>query len=182
MRVEQAPDTFFTQSPTHAISELQRTQHSLAEAQALAQIGSWEWDLLTGQVTWSDEHYRIFGFDLGTPIAIETAIRCVHPDDRLRIQSTIQRSIADRHPYVCELRIVRPDGVERVVEARGRVECDGTGHPIRKVGTTQDVTERTAAAVALWRVETQHRDFIENAVEGVVRSTPEGRFLMANQS
>ncbi len=144
MRVEQAPAAPSRHvSPRQAIAELQRTQQLLAEAQALAHIGSWEWDLVTDRITWSDEHYRIFGFELGTPIDFETASRC---------------------------------------QARGRVECDAAGHPVRKVGTIQDVTERAQATAALHRAETQYRDLVENAVEGVFRTTPDGRFVMANQS
>src|SRR5438045_2092688 len=117
----------------------------LAEAQALAHIGSWEWDLVTGRVTWSDEHYRIYGLEPGTALDFDTASRCVHSADRPRIQQQIRQSLQDGMPYLCEFRVVRQDGSERVVEARGRMERASSGRPLRKVGTSQDVRARSDA-------------------------------------
>src|SRR5260370_28341279 len=175
MRVEQAPAAPSRHvSPRQAIAELQRTQQLLAEAQALAHIGSWEWDLVTDRITWSDEHYRIFGFELGTPIDFETASRCVHPADRDRAQQVIKQSLSDRQPYVCELRIVRPHRTDRVVEARRRLECDAAGHPVRKVGTIQDVTQRAQAPWAIHPVGNQYPDLVGNACEAVFPTSPDG--------
>src|SRR5437868_4534818 len=154
----------------------------LAEAQALAHIGSWEWDLVTGRVTWSDEHYRIYGLEPGTALDFDTASRCVRSADRPRIQQQIRQSLQDGMPYLCEFRVVRQDGSERVVEARGRMERASSGRPLRKVGTSQDVTERARTLARLAEAERQYRALVEHAVEGVFRTSPDGRFVMANAS
>src|SRR5467141_3371370 len=159
-----------------------RLETLLAEAQALAHIGSWEWDLLANRVTWSDEHYRLFDFPVGASLDYEKASSRTHPADRARAQQVIQQSLKDGQPYILEFRIVLPDGTQRWIEARGRAEVDAAGRVIRKVGTSQDITERAEVAAALRHAESQYRELIENAVEGVFRSTPQGRFLMANQS
>jgi PAS domain S-box-containing protein len=181
MRVERVPAQFSSRS-TQAIADLSRIQQLLAEAQALALIGSWEWDLLTGLVTWSEEHYRIFGIAPGTPMTYELASSRIHPADQPRTQHLIQQSLADGQPYRFEFRIVLPDGTERWIEARGRAERDASGRPVRKIGTSQDITERVRASERLQRAEAEHRDLVEHAVEGVFRTTPAGRFLMANQA
>jgi PAS domain S-box-containing protein len=160
----------------------ERLERQLGEAQALAQVGSWEWDLRTGHVTWSDEHYRIYGLPPGVPVDLETAKHCVHPADRPAVERLIQQAMKDGQPYSCEFRVVRPDGTERVVEAHARVERDTSGLPIRKVGTSQDITERKRIADALHLAEARYRALVEHAVEGIFRTTPDGRFLMANQA
>ena len=116
---------------------------SLTEAQALAHVGSWTWDIPADRVTWSDELYRIYGL---VPGAIEvdfaSFIRRVHPEDRSFVRGAVEHALADREPFTFEHRIVHPDGEIRWALARGRVITDDQGEPIRMVGTGQDVTER----------------------------------------
>src|SRR5438477_5824018 len=111
-----------------------------------------------------------------------TLFRSVHSADRPRIQQQIRQSLQDGMPYLCEFRVVRQDGSERVVEARGRMERASSGRPLRKVGTSQDVTERARTLARLAEAERQYRALVEHAVEGVFRTSPDGRFVMANAS
>jgi len=121
---------------------LERAALSLSEAQALAHVGSWEWDIAEDVVTWSDELYRIFGFEPGSPaVTYDLYVSRVHPDDRAFVEDAVQRALVDRQPFAFEHRIVLPDGAERLLASRGRVVVDGA-RPVRMVGTAQDITEQ----------------------------------------
>ncbi|HSE80187.1 MAG TPA: MASE1 domain-containing protein [Gaiellaceae bacterium] len=126
-----------------ASSALARTASRLAEAQALAHIGSWEWDIGGDLVTWSDELYLVFGLERGRvePLTYATYLELVHPDDRELADRAVKAALEDGQPYALEHRIVRPDGHERIVASRGRVVFHGQ-EPAKMVGTGQDVTEQ----------------------------------------
>jgi formate hydrogenlyase transcriptional activator len=119
-----------------------RNEKRLVEAQRIARVGWWEWDILTGKMDWSDEVYRIFGllpdkFDL-TPQAFFSV---VHPYDRQAVQEAVDLSLTDPgKPLAIEHRIVCPDGNDRVVYGRGEVTFDKDRRPVRMVGTIQDIT------------------------------------------
>ena len=105
---------------------LLRTASQLSEAQAIAHIGSWEWDVRRDVVTWSDELYRIFGRSPAAgPVTYATYLDAVHPDDREFVDQAVMRAYRDREPFAFEHRIVRADGAERVLAGRGRVVLEG---------------------------------------------------------
>ena len=163
-----------------AQESIRRSEKQLAEAQRLASVGSWNWDVRTGAITWSDELYRIFGLqpqkiDLG-----KQAFELIHPDDRDPVINSVKTSLETKEAYSLYYRVCRPDGIERVVHTLGHVVCDDQGDPIRVFGATQDVTERQQAELALRHAEQKYRDIFEHAGEGIFQSTPEGRYLSAN--
>ena len=120
---------------------LTESRARLADAQSIAHIGSFTWDIRNGDVTWSDEMYRIFGTDPGSlPVDLASYNVYVHEDDRAYVESVVTKGLEERRPYSFDHRIIRPDGQMRVVHARGQVEVDGNNEPIRVVGTAQDVT------------------------------------------
>jgi PAS domain-containing protein len=100
----------------------------LAEAQQIARLGSWEWEIGPDRVTWSDELFRIYGVRAdrfgGT---WEASLDRVHPDDRSRVARVIGTAVAGRRPWSLDYRIVRPDGELRMIHARGEVVCDEQG-------------------------------------------------------
>jgi PAS domain S-box-containing protein len=118
---------------------------SLNEAQALAHLGSWEWDVDRNVVRWSDELCRLFGVPPGTALTYEQFVALLHPDDRSRVQRIVARGVDTAEPFVFEHRIVRADGSVRVLAARGRVDRDASGRVIRLLGTGQDITDRRQA-------------------------------------
>jgi PAS domain S-box-containing protein len=121
----------------------------LAEAQAITHIGSWEVDLSTQAVSWSDELYRITGFEPEAfPPSYEAYLEVVHPDDRETLVEATTRALAEGRSFRVQCRIVRQDGTTRVIEMRGRGIADGSGEPVGLIGTGQDVTERHEADVA----------------------------------
>ncbi len=142
---------------------LERANASLAEAQQLAHIGSWEWDIASDRVTWSDELYRLYGLEpQSVEIDYETYVSRVHPDDRERIQSAVREALAAREPFAFDHRIQWGDERTRWVQGRGRVIVDDSGTPVRMVGTSQDITERR-------RVD-ELRDSILSAVSHELRT------------
>jgi PAS domain S-box-containing protein len=115
----------------------------LAEAQEVAHIGSWEWDIAADRVTWSDELYRIYGFEpQSVGITYERYLERIHPDDREAVRQAVERAVAEGTSFVFEHRTVLGDGRVRWLQGRGRVLLNDAGKPVRMVGTSQDVTER----------------------------------------
>ncbi len=155
-----------------AQEELEIIQRQLAEAHRIARLGTWEWNMVTDRLTWSDRLYEIFGIDLDEfNNSYQGFLDMVHPDDRDRVDETIRNVIAQPKSFEYQHRIIRPDGDIRVLQARGDVILDSTGTPIRMVGTGQDITRRaqmeeelrtheellstviTAAPIILWAVD-----------------------------
>jgi PAS domain S-box-containing protein len=125
---------------------LRKSEAQLAEAQQLAQLGSWSRELATNVVTWSDEIFRIFGMEpqkVGT--TYQAFLERVHPDDRTAVRAVIEDAFKYHRPFSCEYRITRLDGAVRVIHERGSVVVDDAGKPIRAFGTAQDITERKQA-------------------------------------
>src|SRR5258708_8097126 len=124
-----------------AEEKLKQSESQLAEAQRLAHVGSWDYDLRTNSVTWSDELYRIFGAQPGQIEVAGDAMPFIHPDDRDLVFRTVKSAIKNREPYSFYYRVLRPHGDERIVHSHGFIVSDENGDPIRVVGATQDVTE-----------------------------------------
>jgi PAS domain S-box-containing protein len=122
---------------------LQKSQKSLAEAQRIASLGNWDWDLETNELHWSEEVYRIFGLD---PHQFEKTyvafLNYIHPDDRESVKKAINDALYEQEPYSIEHRIVLEDGTLKVVHEQGEVTFNDSGEPVRMVGTVQDITER----------------------------------------
>jgi PAS domain S-box-containing protein len=122
---------------------LRASEESLARAQQIAHLANWDRDLRTGHLWWSAEMYRIIGI---TPEAFGGTFTAyfdlIHPDDRDRVQRAVNAALAGHQPYSSEYRIVRPDGVVRVVHSEAEVLRDAAGQPLHLVGTVQDITER----------------------------------------
>ncbi len=133
-----------------AEEELTKREMLLAESQRLAHLGSWEWDVATDRAIWSDELYRILGFEpQAQPGSYELFLRAVHPDDRAPVRAVVQQSLHDHRPYAFECRVVWPDGTTHTHFVRGEVVLDAGGRPIRLYGFAQDITARRQAEEAL---------------------------------
>jgi PAS domain S-box-containing protein len=118
----------------------------LQTALQAGRMGTWEYALRTGGVTWSPGLEAIHGYAPGTfPATFEAFQREIYPDDRDHVLSAIRLSVEQRRPHHIEYRIVRPDGATRWVEGRGQLFCDSENRPERMVGVCVDVTERKEA-------------------------------------
>ena len=106
------------QESTHRLMH-DRDAQALSEAQSLARIGSWSWDIASDTVAWSDELFRIYGLAPGSlAISYDTFLSTVHPADRARVDETVRRSFASGEPFVFDHRNVRQDGTARWMDAR----------------------------------------------------------------
>jgi PAS domain S-box-containing protein len=142
------------------VADLRRALAQLTESQALAHLGSWEWDVPTGVMLWSKEVYHLHGVDpAGFRVSYENALELVHPDDRAIVKETVGRACRDGGSYVCEHRVVRPDGSIRWWQSRGTALRDSNGHPLKLFGTVQDITEQKVAGDVLASSRAQLRDF-----------------------
>lgn len=134
---------------SNVISQHRRTGEALREsesllttAQGLAQVGAWEWNTVNNSLRWSQETYRIFGLNPKTFVAkYEVFLEHIHRDDRFFVEQTLKTSLTQHDHFDIRYRIIRPDGTERVVHARGKPEHDANGQCIRIIGALHDVTE-----------------------------------------
>ena len=132
---------------------LRRSEALLAQAEQLANLGSWDWNLETSEVTWSDHHYRLMGIDPGEPPpTIEAFWELLHPDDRERVRLEFQRAIAGTHILEYEARFVLGNGEVRVVHTRAVPTVDAEGRTARLTGMSQDMTEETHVKEDLHRL------------------------------
>src|SRR6201997_4198498 len=143
---------------SHALSrDLQESKDWLEEAQRVAHLGYWVWDLETNQVIWSEETYRIFGLvPKGDSLDVALVREMMHPDDREAVFMTAKKAIDTETRADCEHRLLRPDGEMRVVHSLGDVRKNSQGR-IQMFGTTQDITDRK-------RVE-EDRQALSNALQ-----------------
>ncbi|MBK8419430.1 PAS domain S-box protein [Candidatus Villigracilis saccharophilus] len=129
---------------------LRESEESLAEAQRMAHIGSWEWDMLANTVKWSKEMYRVFDVEPetydGKP---EFILTLIHPDDVGKITNSINDNLEDGSSPTMEYRVVHRDGSIHHVLADGRAKFNKDGKPIKSIGTVQDITERKQAELEL---------------------------------
>jgi PAS domain S-box-containing protein len=121
---------------------LRKSELQLSEAQHLAHLGSWEWDIATGMVKWSDELYHIYGLDPGVPMTYEAYLLCLHPEDREHIHLALAHARQAHESYTGEERIVRPNGEVRHLLSQAAVVVGDNGQNTRMVGVCLDITER----------------------------------------
>ncbi len=134
---------------------LHENEASLREAQRIASLGSWDLDPRTGRLLWSPETCRILALPPETSPSYDAFLRAVHPQDRDAVKRALDTALRLRQPYDLEHRIVRPDGTERIVHARGQVVLDPAREPVRMFGTLQDITDRRRAEELLPRIARQ---------------------------
>ncbi|MEG4841275.1 PAS domain-containing protein [Microcoleus sp. B9-D4] len=130
--------------------KLQQSEASLAAAQKIAHIGSWEFDLVTNKITWSEEVFRIFGLDSSaTEPTSAKLLKMCHPDDRELFQQTVSLTISQGIAYKREFRFLHPSRQIIYVEGRGEAVFSDTGEVIKLLGTVMDISDRKQAEAAL---------------------------------
>jgi PAS domain S-box-containing protein len=135
-----------------AEEERRRSETLLREMERIAHIGSWEWNLETGALWWSDELYPVYGLEPDSdPLTFERFAELVHPDDREMVRGVVTDALREGETFAFDHRIIRPDGEVRSLHGRGRVLRDESGQPVRMVGSGQDITERKQVEEALRR-------------------------------
>lgn len=163
--------------------KLQLETRRLDESQALANIGSWETNLDTFEVTWTNETYRIFEVTPGEfQPTHERFLEVVHPDDRAKVDVAFVNSRDRSDAFAIEHRIRMPDGRIKVVAERWRTFYDETGKPSRAVGTCHDITARNVASEQLLETEDRHRDIVDAALDAIISIDHKGRIIEFNPS
>ncbi len=134
--------------------DLQESKARLEEAQRVAHVGYWIWNLETDRVTWSDETYRIFGLrPQEAPIDLATVRELIHPEDRESVFRTAEEAVLGGVRPDSEHRVLRPDGEVRIVHSLGDLKRDASGRPYEMFGMVQDITDRKRAEEALQRTQ-----------------------------
>ncbi|MGA9620838.1 PAS domain S-box protein [Methanoregula sp.] len=148
---------------------LEETRKTLAEAQKIAHLGSFEYFAVTRTTVWSEEEYRIYGLDPAgpSPEYDEMLKKYVHPDDATLLHETFTTAMRNRSMYELEHRIIRPDGSVRWVYNRANPYFADDGTLIRYVGTTLDITDRKLVEEALRESEEKYRTLFDNMAEGL---------------
>ncbi len=167
-----------------AARELRESERRLSEAQSIAGAGSWEWDLLTGELSWSDQQYLNFGLDAGEfGATYESYLERLHPGDRERMERVISEILRVGGSFEEEYRLVRPDGRVRHIHTRGRAYADERGEVVRLAGADVDITERKAGEEELRASEERYRSVIERTSDGVfLTGFHGGEILEANEA
>jgi signal transduction histidine kinase len=130
----------------HTEEALRRRDAELAEAQHLAKLGSWRWEVATDSVTWSEELYRISGRNPNLPApSFQDHLELYTAESWDRLRRAVQEALLSGAAYQLDLEMVRPDGTKRWVFARGETQRDSHGRIVQLHGTVQDITERKAA-------------------------------------
>ncbi|MCH8999353.1 MAG: PAS-domain containing protein, partial [Proteobacteria bacterium] len=163
-----------------AETALRKSEASLANAQRIARLGSWDWNIATDEFAWSDEVYRIFGFE---PNQFEPTydrfLDSVHPGDRSLFQKAMSNALAG-FPYGIDYRILLPGGEVRIVHEQGEVERDEDGSPAFVHGTVQDVTAHREAVAAVRKGERHVRSIMENVADALVTMDERGFIQSVN--
>ena len=160
---------------------LREYTNRMSEAERIAHFGVWRWELASGRVRWSDELHRIYGLAPGDFAGtVEGFISYLHPDDRARVWSQIDRARNTLEPFALEERIIGADGRTRVLYSQGRVITGADGTAAAVVGVCHDVTERSEAERALGESKRRLRAIIDHTPSIVSVKDLDGRYVMAN--
>lgn len=160
---------------------LRDSEIRLRQAQRQAHIGSWELDHRSGQLTWSDEAFRIFEIDPARFAAsYEAFLALVHPDDRDAVDGAYRRSLQTREPYTIAHRLLFPDGRIKHVQEQCETAFAADGRPLRSLGTVQDISEIRRAEQALRDSEERFRKLAENSADWIWTLDLDGRHTFSN--
>lgn len=150
----------------------------LREAQRIARIGSWEFDIATGVSTWSEQQFLILGFDPNVPLPNYANFFDILPlEDQPKLRAAVEEAIANGTPYMVEHGIIRPDGSICHIISRGEAVYNEQGQVIKLVGTITDISDRKQAEIALQDSETQLRNLFSSMKDYIFVLSREGKYL-----
>jgi PAS domain S-box-containing protein len=162
---------------------LKTREKQLAESQRIAQVGSWEHNIETGQVFWSDELFRLLGIDPKTEKAdFQRFFEMVHPDDRESLKKAIEDTVQLHKPLGLDYRFILKDGTEKILNAQAELHHDNRGENVILSGTVQDITERKLVEDKIRRSERFIRSILDTVDEGFIVIDPDHRILTANNA
>jgi len=152
-----------------AAGQLSESEARLAEAQRTAHVGSFEWNIHSNAVTWTDELHRIYGVEIGRfGGTLEAFLGMVHPDDMEASRAVVSDALARKGPFSYDHRIVRADGSVRMLHTRGEVFGDAAGNAVRMVGTCWDITELSEATATREKLLSLLQATVEATADGIL--------------
>lgn len=164
------------------LRQVVRNEAMMKVAEHLALLGSWEADLITGQHSWSDETFRMIGYEPGEIVpGFESFYDIVHPDDLERIKENYSRVIDGAPEGASDFRIIDKKGNLKYISGKIQVDRDEHNRPVRIAGFILDVTERKKAELALQKSEQEYKSLFEQNPEAVFSIDPQGRFTNVNE-
>lgn len=167
----------------HVERKLRWAHAHLLEAQSLARLGSWDWELGSGRLRWSDQSFGIFGLGPGeVPDSYEAALAMVHPEDRDEADRHYRSALQTRQPFDFTHRLLGRDGQITWVHARGSVVCGPDGKLQRVAGTVQDITERKREEAERESLMRDRLLLLESTGEGIYGLDSRGLCTFANQA
>jgi PAS domain S-box-containing protein len=164
-----------------ADAALRQREKQLAESQRIGRIGSWEHNLTTGEVVWSDELFRLLGLDpRKDPPDFKLFFEAIHPDDRPALKKAIDETVKTGKHFSIDYRLILKDGTTRILHAQAELRRDESGEQAILSGTGQDITERKRAEDALRESERRYHTLFDQSPDGVVLIDTEGKLLDFN--
>jgi PAS domain S-box-containing protein len=164
-------------------ADLQQSEARLQEAQAIARMGNWEFDVITGKITWSPELFKIFGLDTeSTEPNYQELTQYIHPDSREHHQFLVQRAIFQAEPYETDLKILRQDGTLGYIFVKGKVVCNRENQVVRLFGIVMEITERKQAELALKASESKLQGIIQTAPGFIATFDRHGTITYVNRT
>lgn len=157
------------------LTQLQESEEANKQAQFIAHLGNWAWDIEDNMISWSDEMYRIYGLQpQSEDITFERFTSFVHPDDRERRIFDIQESLLTLKVNDYVMRIITPEGVVKVLRGKGEVLVNKHSKPVKLVGTCQDITWEYALNAELGEKEAYLKQLINNAPDAIIVADDNG--------
>jgi PAS domain S-box-containing protein len=149
---------------------LRESEAKLAEAQRIAHLGHWDWNIIEDNIAWSDEIYRIFGLaPQEFEATYEAFLNSVHQDDREFVRDSVDKAIHENQKYSIDHRVVHQDGTIRFVHEEAEVTFDEDGKAARMMGTVQDITTRVEQEKLLLESRESYKELYNNALVGLFR-------------
>ncbi|MEO6220179.1 MAG: PAS domain S-box protein [Ginsengibacter sp.] len=157
---------------------IKSSYQKLNEAQNIAKLGSWEWNLKNVDLFWSEELFSIFNHDPKVFIpSFEAFLNFVHPNDRDRVNGIVTKCLTDKMPFTYECRIISNTGISKIIFAQGKVSTDDNGEIIKMSGIAQDITERKKAEMALFESQKQIQTIYDAVLDAVFIIDEEGKIV-----
>lgn len=162
-------------------SESSSRRHQLVQAHANADHDMWGWTIGNGAEIWSEEHYRVLGYEPGSvPPTYETFKKALHPEDRDRVLTLVEETFTSDRPYDLECRIIQPGGDIRFVRCRGVLIRGSSDQPIRMSGKIEDITDYKLLAAMAEERDLQLKTVLESTSEGILMVRQDGTISLIN--
>ncbi len=167
----------------NALNAIISKQELLTQAEAIAHVGSWELDLTTNTLHWSDEVFRICGYQPGAfEVTLENGLGVIHPDDRASSVAEMQQAIEEKRDYAASKRFVRPDGSIRYIVSKAKIILNSEGSAVRLVGVFHDITDLKEVERELAISQQEYKTLFEQHPDAVVSFDLTGKFTSVNDA